>query len=78
MIFTQGDIWYTVNFPVSYSTKLFGVNCVGNNAVTDYLYNYSAQTPVTWRVYGTTLESFVVGSAGADIHWGTFWLSIGY
>ena len=78
MIFAQGDIWYTVNFPITYSTKLFGINTANCNAVTDYLFNYSAQTPVTWRVYGTTLESFVVGSAGATIHWGTFGLSIGY
>lgn len=69
----QGDIWYTINFPISFSIQVFGV-C---GSVVSITANNSASTPVTWNLIGTTLTAFVCGLRDSSSDWGMFWIAIG-
>lgn len=69
----QGDIWYTINFPISFESAVYNVVCSPAN----YNYDSSAQTPATWKKSETTISQFVCGSYGTSSAWGASWIAYG-
>ena len=70
----QGDVWYDIQLPTSYTTTYCAMgSAASNNGV------QAAYGEVTWNMQNPLNLSVVkLGSAGTNTTWWVSWMTIGY
>jgi len=72
----QGNVWYTKDLPISYTSKYVGFGQIVSNGGTSAGYYNPC-----WRVENVreyTLSTITLGNQGVDATWWIAWMTIGY